>query len=70
MEYGVGIVTNGANPEVIGRCYTRTTLDGTNGLPITCMKRLVAGDNITMVVDDERNPTKDIINMKVLRISN
>ena len=69
-EYGVGVVTNGADPEVLGRCYTRTTLTGTNGLPITCMKRLNAYDNITMVIDDESTPAKDVtvhaINIKIL----
>lgn len=73
-EYGVGLVTNGANPEVVGRCYTRTNLNGQAPIAITCMKRLSSGDNITMVIDDESTPTKDVtvhnINIKALRIGN
>jgi hypothetical protein len=73
-EYGLGIVTNDANPEVVGRCYTRTNMNGQIPVAITCMKRLVAGDNITLVIDDESNPTKDVsvhnINIKALRIGN
>ena len=73
-EYGVGIVTNGADPEVIGRCYSRINLNAETSVPITCIKRLEAGDNITMVIDDEGFPVKDVkvhnINIKAFKIGN
>jgi hypothetical protein len=73
-EYGVGLVTNNTNPEAVGRCYTRTNTNDAIPIAITCLKRLNAGDNVTMVIDDESSPTKDVtvynINFKVVRIGN
>lgn len=73
--YGFGIVVNGANPETTGDCYSRKTGNGNwDTIPIDCFYRLNAGDNLTLVYDDEANPVKALliekIEVNVLRIGN
>jgi len=64
--YGFGIVVNSANPEVTGDCYSRRTGTGDwDTIPIDCFYRLNAGDNLTLVYDDEANPVKTLLIEKV-----
>ena len=73
-DYGMGVSTNNANPEVLGRCYTTFSLATGVQAPIavTCFKRLRAFDNVTIVFDDEASPVKDLkiytVNLRLFKI--
>lgn len=71
-EYGLGVVTNNADPETLGRCYTRSNINAEVPIGITCLKRLNAHDNVTLVIDDESTPVKDVkvhtVNLKLVKI--
>lgn len=75
-EYGVGISQNYNNPEAsekTSKCYSRFTGTGSvQTASVTCFRRLTAGDRITMIVDDEFNPSQSIsiqqVNVNLVRI--
>jgi len=73
--YGFGVVVNSVNPEITGDCYSRKQGDGNwDTIPIDCFYGLNAGDNLTLVYDDEANPVKALsiekVEVNALRIGN
>lgn len=74
-EYGFCASINSGNCEIYpnNKCYIRLT--GTarvEGQSITCLRKLTAGDLVTLMFDDEANPVQNILvqtaNLNIVRV--